>query len=311
MRAKPEEHDYLQYPYQTFAYRGGDSDDLAVLYASELESVGIAAALLPLDGEVLVAFRLKGDEATTRGSFSEAGDFIFVDGQAWLPVRVSMIREGFLRAWSEGARLLKADTDGRNRFFSLEEAWKRFPPAGVPGISGVTAKPSEERLHAAFDNALSLVVAKEAGPRADRMRAAFGPSGGTGRQRNSLGVLFARYGMYAEAHEEFKAAEDLRFLGAKVNLGNVAFLLGRYDEAASWFERALAERPDDVAALIGLARSFYELDRYEEADALFRKSTALMPALAERYGYLSARLSGTGARASTSADRGGGMVWDE
>ncbi len=311
MRGKPDETDYVQYPYQTFAYRGGDSDDIAVLFAAELESVGIAAALLPLDGEALVAFRLSRDEAATRGNFSDAGDFLFIDGQAWVPVRVSMLREGFLRAWSEGARLVEADTKARDRFFSLSEAWKRYPPAGVPGISGGTRKPSEEQLLSAFDNALTLVVAKEIGPRAERMRAAFGQGGGTGRQRNSLGVLYAKYGMYAEALEEFKAADALAYGGAKVNLGNIAFLLGSYQEAAAWFEKARAEKPDDPGALIGLARSLYELDRYEEADALFRKSTALMPELAERYGYLSARLSGSAVRASASADRGGGMVWDE
>lgn len=311
MRSKPDQVDYIQYPYQTLAYRGGDSDDIAALYAAELESIGVPAALVLLDDEVLVAFRMSGGESTTRGAFSDSGDFIFVDGEAWAPIRVTMLREGFLRAWSEGSAAVRKSADARDRFYRLTDAWRRFPPAGVPGIASSTRKPSEDQVRAAFDNAVSLVVAKEVAPRAERMRLAFGPGGGSGRQHNSLGVLYARYGMYAEALTEFQAAASLGFASAAVNIGNVAFLTGDYTTAAAWFDKAAKDRPEDVAAIIGLARSLYELDRYDEADELFRKATNYMPELAERYGYLSARLTGSTARASAVMDRGGGMLWDE
>lgn len=311
MRAAPASIDYVQYPYQTIAYRGGDSDDLAVLYAAELESVGVPAALMPLAGEVLVAFKMSRNEAATKGSFAESGDFIFMDGEAWAPVRVSLLREGFLRAWSGGADLVKSTPDARSALYKLSDAWRQFPPAGVPGIPAATKKPSEEQVRAAFDVAVALVVAKEVTPRAERMRISFGPEGGTGRQRNSLGVLYARYGMYAEALAEFQKAAALGYPGAAVNIGNVAYLMADFKTSAAWFQKAFDDTPADVAAIIGLARSMYELDRYEEADALFRKATAMMPELAERYGYLSARLTGTTSRASAVMEKGGGMIWDE
>jgi tetratricopeptide (TPR) repeat protein len=181
----------------------------------------------------------------------------------------------------------------------------------VPGILTTARKPSEEQVRAAFDNAVSLVVAKEVLPRAERMRTSFDSGGGNGRQRNSLGVLFARYGMYSEALAEFQASAQLGFDKAAVNIGNVAFLMADYKTAAAWFEKATNDTPSDVSAIIGLARSLYELDRYDEADVLFRKATTIVPDLAERYGYLSARLSGSAARASAVMDRGGGMLWDE
>lgn len=311
MNGQKAEVDYVQYPYQTLAYRSGDSDDLAALYAAELESIGVPAGLLPLDGEVLAAFKMSRNEQNTKSSFSDSGDFIFIDGEAWVPVRVTMLREGFLRAWSEGAALIKANPAARARFYRISDAWRTFPPAGVPGIQAATKKPSEDQVRAAFDNAVSLVVAKEVNPRAQRMRASFGAGGGDGRQRNSLGVLFARYGMYAEALAEFQASAKLGYDKAAVNIGNVAFLMADWKTAAAWFEKASKDNPDDVAAIIGLARSLYELDRYDEADALFRKATMILPELAERYGYLSARLTGTAARASAVMDRGGGMLWDE
>ncbi|MBN2875511.1 MAG: hypothetical protein JXM71_10495, partial [Spirochaetales bacterium] len=86
MLAARTDVDYVQYPYQTISYRGGDSDDLAALYAAELESIGVPAALIPLDGEVLVAFKMSRGESATKSSFSDSADFIFVDGEAWAPV---------------------------------------------------------------------------------------------------------------------------------------------------------------------------------------------------------------------------------
>lgn len=303
--------DYVQYPYQTLAYRGGDSDDIAVLLASELESVGIPAALIPLPGEVLAAFRLSRSEAEIRRVFPDSGDFLFAGGEAWVPLRVTLFRDGFLRAWSEGAALVRTDPAARESFYRVAESWRRYPPAGVPGISPVTRKPPEEQVRAAFESTIALVVAKEIGPREKSIRAAFGPEGGTGKQRNSLGVLYARYGLYPEALAEFRAAEALGLPGAAVNLGNVAFLLGDFPAAVAWFEKALAERPGHLASTIGLARALYELDRYEEADSHFRRAVELDPKTAETFGYLSARISGSAARASAAADRNGTVSWDE
>ncbi len=311
MRGDGKGLDYVQYPYQTLAYRGGDSDDIAVLLASELESVGIPAALIPLEQEVLAAFRLSRDEAEIRRALPDAGDFLFAGGEAWVPLRVTLFRDGFLRAWSEGAALIRENPAARESFFRVAEAWRRYPPVGVPGISPVTRKPSEEQVRSAFESTIALVVAKEIGPREKALRAAFGPEGGTGKQHNSLGVLYARYGLYAEALAEFKAAEARGFLGASVNLGNVAYLLGDFTAAAAWFEKSAAERPGHLASIIGLARALYELDRFEEADSFFQKAVELDPKTAETYGYLSARISGSSARASAAADRGGSMVWDE
>jgi hypothetical protein len=310
-RQTPDEVDYVQYPYQTIAYRGGDSDAIAVLYAAELESVGVPAALIPLPDEVLVAFKLSSDETAVRRKFLEAGDFIFIDGEAWIPVSGTVLREGFLRAWTKGAALVRASPDNRDQFFRLSDAWRRYAPAGVPDIAAAAKKPSADQLQAAFDNTIGLVVAKEVGPRAEQMRSGFGLGGGTGAQRNRLGILYAQYGMYNEALEEFKASAALDYPKAAINIGNVAFLTGAYDTAAAWFEKSLASSPNDASALIGLARSLYELDRFDEADVYFRRAANQVPEVGERYSYLSARITGTAARASAVMDRGGGMLWDE
>lgn len=52
--------DYIQTPSETLSLKGGDCDDLAVLYASSLESVGVDTALVHVPGHVFVGFKVDG-----------------------------------------------------------------------------------------------------------------------------------------------------------------------------------------------------------------------------------------------------------
>jgi tetratricopeptide (TPR) repeat protein len=230
-----------------------------------------------------------------------------------VPLKVSLIREGFLRAWNEAALAINRNgAEGAPEgFYTLADAWLDFPPAGVPGVSAQTRKPAEEQVRTAFKAVVSLVISREVEPRAAAMRQSFGPTGGTARQHNSLGILYARYGMYREALAAFQEAAVRGERRAAINIGNVAFMLREYETAVAWYESALQTMPTDVAPLIGLARSYYELDIYDKADEYFRRAAALQPELAERYSYLSARLSGTVARASAAMDRLGDMLWED
>lgn len=311
MRSSADKIDYIQYPHQTIAYRGGDSDDLAVLYAAAVESVGVPAAFIPLEDEVLVAIKLNSKINDVMGFFANPDRFMISDEDVWLPVRVSMLREGFLRAWSEGARLAGENSEVRDLFFPVQEAWNHFPPAGVPDIRISSRKPDENQVVRAFNKIVSLVVEREVNPKAEKRRESFGPDGGTGRQLNSLGVLYARYGVYRKALEEFQAAANAGYRKAHINIGNVAFLLGEYETALAWFEKVSAEYPDNPAAVIGLARTYYELDRYDEADRYFALAKNIQPDLSERYSYLSARITDSVARASAAMERLGDMLWDE
>ena len=97
--------DYLQYPYQTLAYRSGDCDELAVLYAAALESIGIKTAFIPLADDFCVAFLLSMDESEAAAAFADPTAVITRGDGVWVPIQVSRIREGFLAAWQGGVTL--------------------------------------------------------------------------------------------------------------------------------------------------------------------------------------------------------------
>jgi tetratricopeptide (TPR) repeat protein len=306
---------YIQYPYQTLSYKSGDSDAIALAVAEALESVAVPAAIAALSEDVIVAFPLDMGETQARTAFANLNNFIFDSGKVWVPLRASMIRDGFLRAWQAGAELWRAHAEGsldKPKLVTIEDAWKEYQPIALADVDYKPVKPAEEAVNLAFENVLGRFVTAEVEPKAKRLVGEM-QGAGTGKQLNALGIVYAQYGLYTEARGEFEKAVAKNYAPALVNLANVSFLLKDYEAAATYFEKALAAQPNNKAALIGLARARYELDAYAEADELFARVKTMDPALAERYAYLSSKVdSGAALRASSAAaDRGGGMTWDQ
>ena len=96
--------DYLQFPHQTLVYRGGDCDDLSILFSALLESVGVRTAFITIPGHIFMAFRLQMSEAEARAAFFDPSLLIFRGGEAWVPVEITMVKEGFVKAWRIGAK---------------------------------------------------------------------------------------------------------------------------------------------------------------------------------------------------------------
>jgi tetratricopeptide (TPR) repeat protein len=219
------------------------------------------------------------------------------------------VKEGFMAAWRGGAKKWNEAiaAGAAPGFHPLSEAWKSFPPVGIPGAEAKVTKPSEERLNVAFENAVTRFITGELGPRVKKLLSLM-TAGGTEKQHNALGLLYARYGLFAEAKPELKKAAASGYVPALINLGNIAFLEKNYEGAVDYFRRVLEQQPDNKAALVGLARAKYELDLFSESDELFGRVIALDPALAEQYAYLSSRIEGSKSRAASALDRGD-VLW--
>jgi len=312
-RNRPGQVTYIQYPYQTLSFKSGDSDALALTLAEALESVAVSTALVPLADDVLIAFPLSMNEAQAKASFSVPANLIYENGEAWLPLRASLIRDGFLRAWQAGAELWRAQpASKRLPLVRVADSWKEFSPIALADVSFKPVKPAEELVNQAFDNVLGRFATSEVAPKVERIQAGI-QGQATGKQLNSLGIVYAQYGLYDKAKGSFQKAADLAYTPAFVNLANVSFLQKDFEAAATYYRKALAAQAGNKAAMVGLARAQYELDDYTQADDLIAQVKALDPALADRYAYLSSKIDGIqAARASSAAaDRGGAMTWDE
>jgi hypothetical protein len=120
--------DSLNYPYQTLYYRGGDCDDLSILYCSLLEALGIDTAFITIPGHIYMAFDTGAgsEERGTEGLIEQ-------DGRLWMPVEITVPGEGFYQAWKIGARewgQFVSQTEAK--LYPMRESWRVYPPVTVP-----------------------------------------------------------------------------------------------------------------------------------------------------------------------------------
>jgi hypothetical protein len=85
---------------------------------------------------------------------------------------------------------------------------------------------------------------------------------------DSAGQLF-QLGKFAEARELYSriAAQDPNDYSAVLQLGRIALLSNKLDDAQKWLGKAIILRPNDTDAKVMLAEVFYRLDDFQKAAA--------------------------------------------
>ncbi len=155
---------FLQFPRQTLEYKAGDYADLSILYSALLESVGVETAFITVPGHISMAFSLglKPDEA--RGLFTHVDNLIFRGDKSWVPVEVTQISGGFLKAWELGAKEWRENA-ARNQvgFYPLREAWQEYEPVQLTGGVEMTL-PGRDAIVNAFLQQVEQLVGREITP---------------------------------------------------------------------------------------------------------------------------------------------------
>jgi tetratricopeptide (TPR) repeat protein len=277
--------DFLQFPSQTLAYRAGDCDDLSVLYAALLEAVGIESALVTTPGHIFVAFDSGLTPENAARAFSDSADTIVRNGKVWIPIEVTLVKDGFLKSWSVGAMEWR---DGLSReqagFYPIREAWKTYEPIGFAEGGALVSLPAQERLIEAYKSELDKFSRGQIMSRVAELQAQIKGGKEADKAANRLGILYAQFGLIADARAQFQFAINKSNLQqALVNMGNVEFLDGQMAKAKTFYERALKANPADTAALVGLARSrqaLGDLSGFRDSLAKLQESS---PAAVDRY----------------------------
>jgi hypothetical protein len=304
--------DYLQFPRQTLEFRAGDCDDLSILFCALLESIGIETAFVTVPGHIFAAFRLETLARETARDFTSVTDLILRDSEVWVPVEVTERKEGFLRAWQEGAREWREAASRKTAgFYPIHEAWTIYEPVGLPGAGAELTMPSSDSILAAYLQEMIRFVDREIYPKVSRLEQEIGAGGGTPAARNRLGILYAKYGKWDKAEEQFlQALAKGEYTPALVNLGNLHFQKKDYGRARGYYERAAALDPKNATVQLSLAKVYHELEQYELARASYEGLKAADAALAERFAYLGGGDS-AGARAGEIGARRETVLWSE
>ncbi len=296
--------DFIQFPAETLAYQAGDCDDLSVLYNAMLQAAAIETAFITAPGHIFIAFDLGLNEEQAKKKLPSMDDLIEYNGTYWVPVEVTLVEHGFLEAWRVGAREWReAEEKGNAGFFPTNEAWQVFPPVEY-NTGELVFLPDPDEVMEAYGAAVDRLVYQDVTPVVRDLQARIDREGGSPAAYNRIGVVYAKYGLLDEAEPWFRKSVSGRpYPSGEVNLGNVQFLRGDYDSAASHYRKALEADDDNSRALLGLAKASFELEDYDTADTNMTVLASINPGMASHYSYLGTTTDGPVLRASSAATK--------
>lgn len=256
-----EKIDSIQHPFQTISFKSGDYDDVGLLYAALLESVGISTAFIPLADDFIVLFDLGITDVQANNLFNSLDSLLFLGETMWLPVSMANFKNGFINSWNAGLDAVN-EALYNEEYFDLiltQEAWTMYPPSGISGTKQGTDKPDALLVKKEVEKELLRYVSTEFGPKIAVLEERLQTEGESVALYNSLGLLYVRAGLYEQAISVYTKSAQLKSSAAMVNLGNIAILQKEFKTAKTWFTSALTEDPENTSAKSGLERVMVEL----------------------------------------------------
>ncbi|MBI1944292.1 MAG: hypothetical protein HYS27_01280 [Deltaproteobacteria bacterium] len=257
--------DTVQFARETLQTRAGDCDDLSVLFATLLESVGVETAFLLVPGHVLVGVNAGvPPDALDRVTLDPAR-VVVKDGKAFVPVETTMVGKPFREAWAQGAATVarvagKAGADGLT-VVETRRGWASYPPAALPRTAGLAVPKPDAKAAGAVEEARLVAAARDAAKTEQETRlAAAVAKDPAGAEAGSYATLLARQGKLDAARAVLKAALDKK-PGSVVltnNLANVDVLGGDVASAVGRYRGILEQagpRKGDVLTNLGIAYS--------------------------------------------------------
>lgn len=258
----PELIDYIQYPFQTLSYSLGDYDDIGLLLAASLESVGIKSAIISTKDDFIVAYSLNITPEEAENLFNGTENLLTINNEVWMPLTVSNIREGFINSWNTAMKNLNSAFNNNENveFVIVQEAWKTYSPSGIKGRDVTFDKPLDSLIVRDVEKNLLRYISSEFTPKIALLKSQMNSEGNTSKLNNKLGQLYIRAGLYDLAKAEFYKAIDKGSFAALVNLGNIYMIEREFDRAKQWFQKALNIRPDNEVVLRAMNTVNAELD---------------------------------------------------
>ena len=288
--------DFLQFPRQTLEYKAGDCDDLSILYTSLLEAIGIETAFLTIPGHIFIAFSTDINETQGKKLFKNPDNLIYHNGKTWVPVEITMIQKGFIKAWETGAKEWRdGESKGATGFHSIHEAWKLYEPVGFAKDEINIPGQDTNEITTLFVKELEMFIEQDIEERVNKLNAQIASANKPEKLINKLGVLYAKYGLLDKAEKEFlKVVNKKDNLSTLINLANIYYIRADYQKAIDYYTMAYKKKSKHAVVLIGLAKAHYEMENYGSVKKIYSELEAVSPELAEKYAYLASKETDSG-----------------
>jgi len=264
--------DYVQFPRETLKARTGDCDDLTVLYASVLESIGIETAMVLVPGHIFMAFATDARATSAHQISFNSNDYLVDDGRVWIPIEATLIPQGFVKAWSHGAReAARWKKAGKLTLVKTHQAWLNHPPMALPK-DDVIVEVKGTALEKAVATSLKALEARNQTFLNKRLKTLSGLSkakNAKAKGLNAYGTLLAHAGRYDEAKAIFAKGVS-RFAdepALAINLANTHLLMGEEVDAAAYLSSV--EALDDASLYNNLGLIYFQLGDADQAARAF------------------------------------------
>ena len=148
--------DFLQFPYQTLMYKGGDCDDLSILFCSLFEAVGIRTAFITIPGHIYMAFDSGMTVEQAKATLQKLDDMIVLEDEVWVPLEITLTDEGFYKAHRVGAREWRvADASGKAALYKMQDSWQIYSPISAPGATASMNLPDSDTVRVLFASSVN------------------------------------------------------------------------------------------------------------------------------------------------------------
>jgi transglutaminase-like putative cysteine protease len=265
--------DTVQFPRETLARKVGDCDDLAVLFASLVQSVGQDAKLVLTPGHIFVAIdaEVSAEHADRLGGASK---IVNIDGHSWIPVEITKLDTGFQGAWTAGLSEVGRYKDNTSKitYVDVPRAWNTYPPFPMDAPGSPPDLQTEKTKRLLLADASTMGGGKAAAEEIPLSASA------TPEDRLDRAIARAKRADYENARKELGELADgpatprpVRAAAAN-NLGNIDTLLAKYDEATKDYERALSAGGSSGSIEHNLGVAHYLAGRGDQAKKHLQKS---------------------------------------
>jgi tetratricopeptide (TPR) repeat protein len=96
-------------------------------------------------------------------------------------------------------------------------------------------------------------------------------------QKQQQQAMAQKYSAFSQIQNNMTNKASVENAETLLNKGRDLQILGKHQEAISYYDKALAIEPNDLLALYGKGLALYELGKYDEAIASFDKALAIEP----------------------------------
>ena len=298
--------DTVSLPRMTLKKITGDCDDLTVLYATLLETLGIQTAIITVPGHIFMAFNTGESGREYTHLHPDRGMTINIEDQLWIPIEITMIgKAGFLDAWRKGAEEWNAyeSAPDKRAFYSVADCRSEYRPIGLMQADLGLQYGSPENLTRRVEEEMSKHMETLAGDLVSNAR-----DSGRKQDYNKLGVFYSRFLQESNAEAAFEAALNIdpSYVTPRINLGNLRYLTGDSDEALRSYEEAMdvlenkgrGESLSAVKLMLNISKVYYDIEEYDKAKEFYSMAEGVNSDAASEYSFLGTPTASGAARAS-------------